>query len=96
MNKLEISRHANTRMSQRGINYEIVDTIFNFGKKKRSGKDFIYYLPSSKAAHLTGKSSALSNNQKRIIDKSKGKSCVVSENGTLITVMHLIKNQRLH
>ena len=86
MNGLIYSKHAKIRSNQRGIRKDELDVIIEFGKKERSREGSVSYFMTRKTCEAAQR--ALGPAFTKLNDNIRNKAVIVSEEGTVITVIN--------
>lgn len=74
-----LSQHAAIRCQQRGISYEVINTILRLGQKEYRGDScFLVFVPKKKVKEL------------KLSEKIIGIAIIIS-NGIIVTVEHIYK-----
>ena len=86
MNEVNLTKHASTRCSQRGISALAIETIFKYGH--------FNYVRGAKSWSMNKREKAFARSDLgdyyKKIDKQLG-FLIVSTNGSIVTVAHKIK-----
>lgn len=79
------SVHAQTRLQQRGIREEAVDTLLAYGEHRRRGGADVYYLSRRARSRVIG---AIGTKRYNRLSRSLNSYLVVSDDGCLVTAAH--------
>ena len=91
---MELSKHCQTRIQQRGINIETIHLIKNYGQKINTHGDYKMFI-SKKSLKKLCQSKELGMNFKKLEKQIKTTAIVVSSCGqTCITAMKINKRVR--
>lgn len=82
--------HAQTRLQQRAIPQEAVETLLAYGERRRRGGADVYFLSRSARTRVQG---ALGKERYNRLSRSLDTYLVMSDDGQLITAAH--RQQRL-
>lgn len=83
-----VTKHAQTRMQQRGIRPEAVNAILNYGERRRYQGADVYFLDKGARNRL-----AISLGRKTYskLERSLNSYLVVGDDGALVTAAHRLK-----
>ena len=84
---MNLSRHAEARLQQRGIPYEAVDAIMCYGSRRRRHGADIYFVDKKSRRSMA---QALGTKAYSKLERSLNSYLVVGENGSIITAAHRI------
>jgi len=79
------SIHAQTRLQQRAISEEAVDTLLAYGERRRRGGADIYFLNRRARSRVIA---ALGSKRYNRLSRSLNSYLVVSDDGCLVTAAH--------
>ena len=82
--------HAQTRLQQRAIPAEAVDTLLAYGERRRRGGADVYFFDRSARARAA---TALGRDRYNRLERSLNTYLVLADDGSLITAAH--RRQRL-
>lgn len=88
MEGLYVSAHASARMRQRGIQGEVVETLFAYGRVRRSRGADIYFM--DRGARERARDDIGPKNFAQL-EKSLDTYLVVAEDGTLVTTARRLR-----
>ena len=91
MDGLKLTSHAHARISQRGIQNEVVEAIFTFGRCERSRGADVYFM--DRRTRKRARDAIGTKNFARL-EKSLDTYLVVGEDGALITAARRLRRFR--
>lgn len=91
MDGLYLSAHASARMRQRGIQGEVVDALFNYGRCERSHGADVYFMDRRTRERVR---EALGPKNFARLEKSLDTYLVVGADGTLVTTARRLRRFR--
>lgn len=89
--KLIVSRHAATRMQQRGIAPSVVDYLLDFGREHHDHRGAVVVMLDRAAAERIAKSGTA---RRARIDAMRGLYAVIAGDGCICTVGHRTRRLR--
>jgi len=77
--------HAQSRLQQRAIPHEAVETLLAYGERRRRGGADIYFLSKTSRSRVIG---ALGKERYKRLSRALDTYLVMSDDGQLITAAH--------
>jgi len=85
---MKMTKHARTRIQQRGIRAQAVEAILCYGNRRRHHGADVYFLDKSSRNRLAG---SIGQKIYSKIEKSLNSYLVVGDDGVIITAAHRLQ-----